>query len=32
VRRIELAADFRHIGTGNGGYWEDQGYAWYAGI
>ncbi len=32
VMRIELVEDFRSIGGGNGGYWEDQGYAWYAGI
>jgi DMSO/TMAO reductase YedYZ molybdopterin-dependent catalytic subunit len=28
VQRIELAANL----PGAGGYWEDQGYAWYAGI
>jgi len=32
VQRIELASDFTHIFGGKGGYWEDQGYAWYAGI
>jgi DMSO/TMAO reductase YedYZ molybdopterin-dependent catalytic subunit len=32
LMRIELADSFAHIGSGNGGYWEDQGYAWYAGI
>ncbi|HEY4441074.1 MAG TPA: molybdopterin-dependent oxidoreductase [Candidatus Elarobacter sp.] len=32
VRRIELAADFTHLYGGTGGYWEDQGYEWYAGI
>jgi DMSO/TMAO reductase YedYZ molybdopterin-dependent catalytic subunit len=32
VQRIELVADFKHIFGGNGGYWEDQGYQWYAGI
>jgi len=32
VGRIELAATFEGIGGGNGGYWEDQGYEWYAGI
>lgn len=31
VRRIELAAAFP-IATSKGGYWEDQGYEWYAGI
>jgi DMSO/TMAO reductase YedYZ molybdopterin-dependent catalytic subunit len=23
---------YAHIAGGNGGYWEDQGYEWYAGI
>lgn len=32
VRRVELVASFGGIGSGNGGYWEDQGYEWYAGI
>ncbi|KAB1071177.1 molybdopterin-dependent oxidoreductase [Methylobacterium planeticum] len=32
VMRIEVVESFAHIGQGNGGYWEDQGYAWYAGI
>jgi DMSO/TMAO reductase YedYZ molybdopterin-dependent catalytic subunit len=32
VMRIELVADYTHLGDGKGGYWEDQGYAWYAGI
>jgi len=32
VQRIELVADYKRIGGGNGGYWEDQGYEWYAGI
>ena len=32
VQRIELVADFRHISGGKGGYWEDRGYEWYAGI
>jgi DMSO/TMAO reductase YedYZ molybdopterin-dependent catalytic subunit len=31
VRKIELAAAFP-IATSKGGYWEDQGYEWYAGI
>ena len=29
---IELVESFNKIGSGNGGYWEDQGYEWYAGI
>lgn len=32
LRRIDLVASFEDIGDGNGGYWEDQGYQWYAGI
>jgi DMSO/TMAO reductase YedYZ molybdopterin-dependent catalytic subunit len=32
IMRIELVAQYKHIGGGNGGYWEDQGYEWYAGI
>jgi DMSO/TMAO reductase YedYZ molybdopterin-dependent catalytic subunit len=32
IMRIELVAELKHIGGGNGGYWEDQGYEWYAGI
>jgi DMSO/TMAO reductase YedYZ molybdopterin-dependent catalytic subunit len=32
VMRIELVDSLAGIGGGNGGYWEDQGYQWYAGI
>jgi DMSO/TMAO reductase YedYZ molybdopterin-dependent catalytic subunit len=32
IMRIELVSSFANIGAGNGGYWEDQGYEWYAGI
>ena len=32
VSRIELVADVKPIYGGTGGYWEDQGYEWYAGI
>ena len=32
VMRLELVESFAHIGEGKGGYWEDQGYQWYAGI
>jgi DMSO/TMAO reductase YedYZ molybdopterin-dependent catalytic subunit len=32
VMRIELVDSFAGIGEGKGGYWEDQGYQWYAGI
>ena len=32
IRRIEAVESFAHIQGGRGGYWEDQGYDWYAGI
>jgi DMSO/TMAO reductase YedYZ molybdopterin-dependent catalytic subunit len=32
VMRIELVESLELIGGGRGGYWEDQGYEWYAGI
>ncbi|HWL73331.1 MAG TPA: molybdopterin-dependent oxidoreductase, partial [Burkholderiaceae bacterium] len=32
VMRIELVESFAKIGGGMGGYWEDYGYQWYAGI
>ena len=32
VMRIELVESFERIAGGKGGYWEDQGYEWYAGI
>ncbi len=32
LMRLELVADFADIGDGKSGYWEDQGYQWYAGI
>jgi DMSO/TMAO reductase YedYZ molybdopterin-dependent catalytic subunit len=32
LSRIELVRSFDAIGGGKGGYWEDQGYEWYAGI
>lgn len=32
VMKIELVESLAGIGAGNGGYWEDQGYEWYAGI
>ncbi len=32
VMRLELVSGLGHIGQGKGGYWEDQGYQWYAGI
>jgi DMSO/TMAO reductase YedYZ molybdopterin-dependent catalytic subunit len=32
IMRIELVESFARIGGGKGGYWEDEGYEWYAGI
>jgi DMSO/TMAO reductase YedYZ molybdopterin-dependent catalytic subunit len=32
VMRIELIDSFAQLGRGKGGYWEDRGYQWYAGI
>lgn len=32
IMRIELVENFEHIAGGHGGYWEDEGYPWYAGI
>jgi DMSO/TMAO reductase YedYZ molybdopterin-dependent catalytic subunit len=32
VMRLEAVESFAGIHGGNGGYWEDQGYQWYAGI
>ena len=32
IMRIELVEKFDHIAGGKGGYWEDNGYEWYAGI
>lgn len=32
VMRIELIDSFAGLGLGKGGYWEDRGYQWYAGI
>ena len=32
VHTIELVDSFARFGRGQGGYWEDQGYEWYAGI
>lgn len=32
IERIELVASFDRIAGGKGGYWEDQGYQWWAGI
>jgi len=32
VMRAEAVESFAAIGGGRGGYWEDRGYEWYAGI
>jgi DMSO/TMAO reductase YedYZ molybdopterin-dependent catalytic subunit len=32
LMRMELVDSFSHIHGGKGGYWEDEGYEWYAGI
>ena len=32
VERIQIVDSFASIAGGQGGYWEDRGYEWYAGI
>ncbi len=32
IKRIEAVESFAHLGAGKGGYWEDRGYEWFAGI
>jgi DMSO/TMAO reductase YedYZ molybdopterin-dependent catalytic subunit len=32
ITAIEAVESFAHIGGGNGSYWADLGYSWYAGI
>ena len=32
IMRVELVSSFAHIAGGKGGYWEDYGYEWWAGI
>ncbi|MBI1822099.1 MAG: molybdopterin-dependent oxidoreductase [Nitrospirae bacterium] len=32
IMEIEVSDRLSHVGEGQGGYWEDQGYEWYAGI
>ncbi|MEW6352683.1 MAG: molybdopterin-binding protein [Pseudomonadota bacterium] len=32
LMRVELVESFDDIAGGKGGYWEDEGYEWYAGI
>ena len=32
IRGLKFVASYQQIAQGKGGYWEDQGYEWYAGI
>jgi DMSO/TMAO reductase YedYZ molybdopterin-dependent catalytic subunit len=32
IMRIEVVSSFASIRGGKGGYWEDNGYEWFAGI
>jgi DMSO/TMAO reductase YedYZ molybdopterin-dependent catalytic subunit len=32
LMRIEVVSAFDTLWGGRGGYWEDRGYEWYAGI
>lgn len=32
ISRIEIVDDLSSLGEGRGGYWEDLGYDWYAGV
>ena len=32
IMRVEVVSSFDKIAGGKGGYWEDNGYEWYAGI
>jgi DMSO/TMAO reductase YedYZ molybdopterin-dependent catalytic subunit len=32
IMRIEAVKDYAQLGRGNGGFWPDRGYEWYAGI
>jgi DMSO/TMAO reductase YedYZ molybdopterin-dependent catalytic subunit len=32
IMRIEAVNELTHLGRGKGGFWEDRGYEWYAGI
>ncbi|MER0238097.1 molybdopterin-dependent oxidoreductase [Fulvimarina sp. MAC8] len=32
IRAITLTSDLSRFGQGKGGYWEDRGYEWFAGI
>lgn len=32
LMRLEVVSSFDRLWGGKGGYWEDRGYEWYAGI
>jgi DMSO/TMAO reductase YedYZ molybdopterin-dependent catalytic subunit len=32
IKRIELISEFSQVGLGQGSYWADRGYEWFAGI
>ena len=32
LMRIDAVTSFADLGRGRGGFWEDRGYDWYAGI
>jgi DMSO/TMAO reductase YedYZ molybdopterin-dependent catalytic subunit len=32
IARVQIVGSFATIAGGHGGYWEDEGYEWYAGI
>jgi len=32
VMKVQLVDRLDNIASGRGGYWEDRGYEWYAGI
>ncbi|MEP6506370.1 MAG: molybdopterin-binding protein, partial [Betaproteobacteria bacterium] len=32
IDRIEVTDAYAHLNGGKGGFWEDRGYEWYAGI
>ena len=32
VTRVEAVETLDHVGRGRGGFWEDRGYQWYAGL
>ena len=32
IKAIHVTDSFADLGSGKGGYWEDTGYDWFAGI